>query len=264
MEGKPIDHEDSVDITITVRIGLSFLGLSFLFWALISSGYIINGISSDFLNTGSGTPFGLASIVLTIGGIAAAGFSMPHLTRSGRGALITSMLIFAALQLAGLYFILDTSFYGINIGYGPDTYFTYLSVFSSVFLLYIVIYVLFLIPFLNRTGRKLLAAGSGISVVYLALLLLWSSCPAFSISVPSVSVHIIEPGAILPLTIQLFAPFFGFPAYVIGTDMLYAQPAWAMALPLVSDIIFAVLCFSIAGAKNSRFSRRTGKGPSAL
>jgi hypothetical protein len=254
LKGKTFDYKDTRGITITGKIGFSFLGISFLLWALVSSGYIFNGISSDFLNTDSGTVLGLASIILTVGGLAASGFNLPHLTRSGRSALITSMLLFAALQLAGLYFILDTFFDGINIGYGPDTYFIYLAVFSTVFLLYLVIYVLFLIPFLNRNGRRLMIVGSVISVFYLALLLIWSSRLDFSPTAPSLTVHAVLPGAILPVTIQLFAPFFGFPAYVIGTDMLYTQPAWAMALPLVSDIIFAVLCFSIAGSKGSGFS----------
>lgn len=243
---------------ITTRgIGFILLALSFLSWALISASYMIYGTSSEYLNAPAGSFLGLMSIVLTVGGITAGGFSLPTLTRGAKVSMIASISLFSALQIAGLYILLGGLSNGISFPYGPNTYFIYLSVFSLLFILYLLIYVLFILPFLNRKGRKILLLGSAVYMAYLVVLLIFSSHLDFSPSVPNVSLH---PGALIPISIQLFAPFFGFPAYVIGNVILYAQPAWAMILPLISDVIFAVLCFSIAGTRSSGVLANVGSG----
>ncbi len=254
--GKLDSNRGSRKSITTKGIGFILLGLSFLFWAIISAGYMIYGTSSEYLGNQSVGFLGITSIVFTVGGIFAVSISIPNLTRLGKGSLIASISMFIALQIAGFYFLF-TSINGILLSYGSHTYYIYLSVFSTVFVLYLLIYVLFILPFLNRSGRKFLILGSAISLAYLVVLLIFSSHLDFSPSVPSVSSH---PGAFIPISIQLFAPFFGFPAYVTGNYMLYVQPSWAMILPLISDIIFAALCFSIAGSPTPVFADNVGTG----
>lgn len=251
--GRPVDPS-KLDLRSPAsgRIGFLLLGMSFLFWSFIMAGSLFYGHMSEFLNSSLGTALGLMSIALTVAGIPAVFLNFTKLAKSGKAMLLGSSTGFAALQLFGIYLIFGTLYQGLAIP-ATDAYAIYLAVISAVFVLNIIIYAFFLLPFLGRPGKILLLLASIISFTYSVVVLLASVHLYLNPPVPAFP---ILPGDNMPLTVSVFSPFFGLPGFILSSGFPILHPAWAMIFPLASNAIYAALCFSIrnvsgAGVQNT-------------
>ena len=255
VSGSVISRDAGRKVPMTGRIGFILLGISFLFWALLMAGSLVFGVGSYssaagsyFLNSPFGSALGIMSMGLTIAGITAAGFAITVLPRFGKAMMAGSISAFAALQLVGLYYLFYGFGGGIIIPIAGNAIYTYLLAVSLVYLLTILIYANFMLPFIRKSGRGLLYIASSLSVAYLLILV---ASRVYAHLNPPTSVIPFMPGDNMPFSLSMLNPFFGIPGILIDGSWISAQTVWAMILPLVSNAIYAALCFHIGGADGS-------------
>ncbi len=258
-----ISTETMRKVPMIGRIGFIMLGVSFLFWSILMAGSLAYGVGSYssaagsyFLNTPFGPALGIMSMGLTVAGVSAAGFSIPILPRIGKAMMAGSISAFAALQLVGLYFLFYGFDGGIIISTAGNALYIYLLAVSLVYALIILIYANFLVPFLRKSGRRLVYLASFISVGYLLILV---ASRVYAYLNPPVSSIPFLPGDNLPSTVSTLNPFFGVPGFLIGGSWLSVQIVWALILPLASNAIYAALCLHIGSADRTKSNMGTSR-----
>lgn len=236
----------SVQSTVpgTGRIGFFLLGMSFLFWAFLMGGSMVDGGPSVFINTLSGETLAISSMVLTIVGIPLACSITGRVPHSGKYLLAVSSIVFAAINLAGYYFAFHTIYNGLVIPSMSNWFIVYLTVESSFYVTFVVIYSLFILPFLSRSGKGLLLPASLFAVMYLVTLALST---IYAAAHPVVSSIPAFPGDNVQLGISFFNPLFGVPGTLLD-DGGFVYPTWpVMAWAVASNAIYAFIYFSGSG-----------------
>ena len=231
------------EIPRTGKIGLFLLGLSFLFWAILMAGSTVDGGPMVFINSMLGTILGISSIGLTIAGIILTCTVVAKVPLSGKYFLLWSSIVFAAINIAGYYLLTHSIYGGIAIPDSPDSFVIYLAIASIIYFAFVLIFNFVILPFLESTGRKLLLVASVFAALYLmAITISTIYAPNnFSASIPTL------PGDNMLSSVFFLSPFFGVPGFLL-TDGVLNLPSWAMAFPLVSNLIYAFLYFSSSKA----------------
>lgn len=226
------------------KIGLFLLGLSFFFWAILMVGSTVDGGPMVFINSILGQVLGISSIGLTISGIILACTMLTRISLSRKYLLLSTSITFGTINVAG-YYLLTHSFYGIAIPATSNSFVIYLAIGSLIYFTFVVIFNFFIVPFLNKSGRRLLLVASLFAICYLiAITVSTVYAPNnFSTSIPSM------PGDNVLSSVSFLSPFFGIPVSLLSDGVLN-QPGWAMVFPTVSNLIYAFLYFSSSKTLN--------------
>ena len=226
------------------EIGLSSLGLSFLFWAILMGGSMGDGGPMVFMNSILGQILGISSIGLTIAGIILMCSMVTKISLSRKYLLLTSSFAFAILNLAGYYFFIHSIYRGIAIPYTSNSFVIYLSIGSLIYFTFILIFNFFIWSFLNKSGRRLLLVASLFAVLYLVAITISTVYAPNNFSTSSIPTM---PGDNMLSSVSFLSPFFGIPGFLLNDGVLN-QPSWAMVFPMVSNLIYALLFFSSSKA----------------
>lgn len=224
----------------TGKLGFSFLGLSFLFWAILMGGSAVDGSSMVFINSTFGSILGVSSIGLTIVGIILTCTILAKISLSRKYLLLSSSVVFGAINLVGYYLLTHSIYGGIAIPDTSNLFLIYLVISSSIYLAFVLIFNFFILPFLNKSGTRLLMVASLFAVLYLIATTISTVYAPQYFSTPSIPSL---PGGNMLLSVSFFSPVFGLPGLLLSGGNLN-QTSLAMIFSLVSNFIYAILYLS--------------------
>ena len=224
----------------TGKIGFFFLGLSFLFWAILMGGSAVDGGPMVFINSTFGSTLGVSSIGLTIVGIILTCAILAKISLSRKYLLLLSSVVFGTINLAGYYLLTHSIYRGIAIPDTSNSFLIYLAIGAMIYLAFVLIFNFFILPFLNKSGSRLLLVASLFAVLYLIAITISTVYAPLSSTTSSIPTM---PGDNVLLSVSFFSPVFGLPGLMLSGGFLN-QPSWAMIFRLVSKFIYAILYLS--------------------
>lgn len=155
---------------------------------------------------------------------------------------MASLTAFVSINIVG--FVTNYSF-KLEMSRGPVSI-TWVALTSilqqgAILVAYLIIFDLFLMPFLVRRVRRALLFPSVLALIY-AYLVIQNELNIF--------VHFIRriasPGLTFPPLAQLYSPFFGIPGTLLSNGIYNTAPANALWFASASNTSYAVLCFLTA------------------
>lgn len=228
------------------KIGIFLLGLSFFFWAILMVGSTVDGGPMVFVNSILGQVLGISSIGLTISGIILACTMLTRISLSRKYLLLLTSIAFGAINMAGYYLLTHSLYGGIAIHATSNSFVIYLAIGSLIYFTFLLIFNLFIVPFLNNSGRRLLLVASLFAILYFIAITVSTVYAPNNFSTPSIPTM---PGDNMLSSVSFLSPFFGIPGFLLSDGVLN-QPSWAMVFPTVSNLIYAFLYFSSSKTLN--------------
>lgn len=189
------------------RIGLIFLGISFLLWAILI--VIVEVAKASYLITNSSLNFlGLTSLGLTIIGLIFVNIGAGRIIKKGKALTRYATFFFVWINITGFY-LAFTNYTG-GFTFIGMSFSDYIILTSAFFTFYILLFSLFIAPFLNRFGRALILVAAVLMEAFMYF------------SMVNLQTFMLQPhpgmlpGNNMPYSVQISNPTFGFPLFQLN------------------------------------------------
>lgn len=220
------------------KTGLALLGGSFSIWAIIMATGYLYGFSYSFTDSLYMSILGTSSIALTIAGLVFANVGLSSIMERGRAITRYATFFYVWINLLGLYFSFLPGYHGLSIsGMGLQGFLEWSGV---VFGLYVILFAIFISPFLSRVKTGLLILAVSLYAVFLY------GSQDISYWVFRGSQAHLPQGVGLSYVIQLLNPSFGFPWFQINMALTGEVYTIMCAPAIAATAIFAYLFIGAA------------------